>query len=115
MLITQLIYVYKFVPRHQIIFHIILLLHAFNIALALGLLIIQQEDVLNFVLEEIIKLLQTIQQDNVCLYALMELICKILQVLVYLNVFKVFLTQYLNFVLDYVQHIITDYCLNVLV
>lgn len=108
MLITQLIYVYKFVPRHQIIFHKILLIRAFKIAQALCLLIIQQEDVLNFVQEVIIKLLQTIQQDNVCLYAQTELICKILQVLVYLNVLKVFLTQYLNFVFKNVQHIIMD-------
>jgi hypothetical protein len=112
MLIIQQIYVYRYAHHYRTISHKMLLTHVFLIVQAPCLQIIWQEDVLNIAQEGIIKHLQITHQDSVFLSVQMVPLCKIQLALVYLNVLKDLLIQFLNSVLVYVQLIIMDCCLN---
>lgn len=90
----------------------LILVYILVLQLLLCLLTIQVEDVLNIALEGISRLLLTILQDNVCLFVLMEPICKTRLVLASVVANKDLQIRDLNFVETYALHIIMVCCLK---
>lgn len=108
MQIIQQINVFKNVQVTQTTFLKIklILVYILVLQLLLCLLTTQLEDVSNIALEGISRLLLTILQDNVCLFVLMEHICKIQLVLASVIANKDSQTHDLNFAEIYALRII---------